>query len=407
MFPWSGIATVAGVLGLKRLRKAGPRAQLAAFALVWFLVELTVLSVVQTKFHHYILPALPALAILVGLFLDELLAAPRKMHALALLVVAAPLTFMCGRDLAAFPPRILWLFNYDYVNMPGTGRPWPIVQNYGDRYEYGSQIWIFAALATLLTAGLGLWAWLAKRGNGAAPPAEAVDVAGVSAEESSDPPEPVEPPGAWPHNKTLAVIGAFLALITGAILLGPSTDKGIAPVIARLAWLGPTALMLPFLVLVYGAVKKHVSATRGLDLGVWLLSGVAVVWTGFLVDKLLIELSPHWSQKHVIAAYYRERQSPDEPLIAWQLYWRGENFYTKNAIYSNQNPLERTVFLGDRNTEKLQQYFATHGHRRIFFVVERVRFESLRGLLPAEARASLKPVDESNNKVYLAVATLP
>jgi hypothetical protein len=139
----------------------------------------------------------------------------------------------------------------------------------------------------------------------------------------------------------------------------------------------------------------------------WSLVIVGVVWSGFLVDKLLIELSPHWAQKHVIASYYQKRKGPEEPLIAWQLYWRGENFYTKNALYNSPNPAERTVFLGDRNTEKLQQYFTSHGGRRVFFVVERVRFESLRGLLPAAARASLVPVDETNNKVFLAVATLP
>lgn len=165
--------------------------------------------------------------------------------------------------------------------------------------------------------------------------------------------------------------------------------------------------MLPFVGLVWRTLKLHVSASRGLEMATWSLVIVGVVWTGFLVDKLLIELSPHWAQKHVIASYFQKRKGPEEPLIAWQLYWRGENFYTKNAIYSSPNPAERTVFLGDRNTEKLQQYFASHGGRRIFFVVERVRFESLRGLLPAAARASLVPVDETNNKVYLAVATLP
>ena len=41
--------------------------------MVWFLVEFSTVSLVNTKFHHYILPALPALAILAGLFLDELL----------------------------------------------------------------------------------------------------------------------------------------------------------------------------------------------------------------------------------------------------------------------------------------------------------------------------------------------
>jgi hypothetical protein len=137
------------------------------------------------------------------------------------------------------------------------------------------------------------------------------------------------------------------------------------------------------------------------------LALVGVVWSSFLVDKLLIELSPHWAQKHVIAAYYKARRGPEEPLIAWQLYWRGENFYTKNEIYRSSNPGERTVFLGDHNAEKMQTFFKSHPGRRVFFVVERTRFESLRALLPAEARPSLTVVNDSNNKIYMAVATLP
>ena len=43
---------------------------------------------------------------------------------------------------------------------------------------------------------------------------------------------------------------------------------------------------------------------------------------------------------------------------------------------------------------------------RVFFVVERARFETLRGLLPSDARPSLKIEDETNNKLYLASATL-
>ena len=30
---------------------------------------------------------------------------------------------------------------------------------------------------------------------------------------------------------------------------------------------------------------------------VWLVGAVAVAWTGFILDKILVELSPHWAQK--------------------------------------------------------------------------------------------------------------
>jgi hypothetical protein len=42
--------------------------------------------------------------------------------------------------------------------------------------------------------------------------------------------------------------------------------------------------------------------------------------------------SQHWGQHEVIQAYYADRQSPDEILVAYQMNWKGENFYTGNRI---------------------------------------------------------------------------
>lgn len=89
------------------------------------------------------------------------------------------------------------------------------------------------------------------------------------------------------------------------------------------------------------------------------------------------------------------------------MYWRGENFYTCNQIYDHRvEPGEKTVFLGDRNTEKLQEYIRNHSGRRMFFLIERHRLESLRGLLPEPSRPTLEVVDDTNNKVYLVRAQL-
>ncbi len=386
MFPWSGLTALAAALGFTKLRDKSPRGQLIGFALVWFLVEFSTVSLVNTKFHHYILPALPSLALLTGVFLDDLLRAPTKSMLWGLVLIALPLTFMCGRDLSAFPPRLLWEFNYDYVNAPGTGRPWPLVSQYGDRYEYGGQILVFAVAAALAVGGLTLVAWLTRK------------------EPDSDGPAVVD--RAQPHKFVAWWMPLLaLALVVG-ILLGPSTPNGAAPHIGRWAWLAPTLLMLAWLARTGRLFVGAWPPARGILVG--LVGAVAVAWTGFILDKILVELSPHWAQKHVIASYYAHRKGPEEPLIAWQLYWRGENLYTRNEIYDHRKPQnEKTIFLGDRNVEKMQGYFTQHKGQRVFFVVERVRFEALRNLLPLEARASLKVVDDTNNKLYLAEAYLP
>ncbi len=380
MFPWSGIVTASGLWAFIKLRRPkDAKSALVLFALVWFLVEFTIMTAVATKFHHYILPALPALAVLAGIFLDDLMESPILGDVLLLVFVALPITFFCGHDLAAFPPRLLWMFNYDYVNAPGTGRPWPLTSLYGDRYEYGRQILILTGVVTLslLTVIGAIELFRRKRAT------EEVIV-----------PKPVS------AGQLLLSAGGFAVALVLAIALGPSTPHGVAPVISRLAWLGPTVLAIPFVLLVFRACGQPIGALFHV------MTILAVVWTGFLLNKILIELSPHWAQKHVIASYYANRKGPEEPLIAWQLYWRGENFYTRNEIYSSPTVTERTVFLGDHNAEKMQTYFTTHTGRRVFFVVERTRLESLRGLLPQKSRASLHVIDESNNKIYLAVADI-
>jgi hypothetical protein len=133
--------------------------------------------------------------------------------------------------------------------------------------------------------------------------------------------------------------------------------------------------------------------------------GIAIAFSYFLLDVYIPKAASHWSQKPLIAQYYRERKSPDEKLLAWQLYWRGENFYTQNQIYEGPTS-ERTVFLGDRNAENLKDYLARHPGRRTFFIIERTRIEGLRGLLPEAVRPSLKIINDDNNKFYLLVAQL-
>jgi hypothetical protein len=251
----------------------------------------------MTKFHHYILPALPGLAIVVGCFLDDLLGRARERLALLAALVGIPLLLLVTFDLAAVQKNaqhFIWLFSYDYINTP-QGRPWP------PELDYRLALVVFAGLFSITVLLL-----------------------------------------AWRRLKTLAM--AALALTT-------------------------------------------------------------VCFTYFLLDVYMRQVSNRWSQKPLIASYYKQRRSPDERLAAWQMYWRGENFYTQNEIY--EGPKEkRTIFLGDRNAEDLKDFLKRNPGKQVFFVVERTRYDSLRGLLPEPARPSLRIVDDRNNKFYLAAAQL-
>lgn len=399
MFPWSGVVAAALVQAGRWLNDRNPatasRRQLLALCLAWFTIDFAIVTLVNTKFHHYILPVLPALAVLAGLLIDEVCTAALGEEAeagqpgrSALWLIGVPLAFLCGRDLASFPARIGWLFNYDYVNVPGTGRPWPTIGQYGERYEYGVPLYVFAVAAAVFTAFLALPSRARQQDAHGSGQVRAV-------------PRPL-------------VCGLlFIGLLGGAIAAGPSLDRVAAYASSKLPpeTVFPADLRWAFLIPGGAAGLWLLGLLRvgcgRLRLGPTAMALLAVAFTTFVLDRYLIDLSPHWSQKHVFATYFRLRQSKDEPVVAWMMYWRGENLYTCNQIYDHRSEAaDKTVFLGDHNVEKLQAYLNTHRGRNIFFLIERHRIESLRSLLPAPARPTLEIVDDSNNKVYLARAKL-
>jgi 4-amino-4-deoxy-L-arabinose transferase-like glycosyltransferase len=305
VFPWIALAPAA--LSWVAMRRAGEgspegmaggrRQEIFWFGAIWFVSAYAVVSLSMTKFHHYILPALPGLAIAIACFLDELIGGQRGRVAKAAALIGIPLLVLVTFDLTSAQnsaQHFIWLFSYDYVNSP-QGRPWP------------------------------------------------------------------------PELSYIPVVVAFAALFGAGVLL-------------------------------LSVRRLQAATTVG-------LSVVAVGFTWFLLNVYMKQVSDRWSQKPLVANYYKTRRSPEERLIAWQMYWRGETFYTSNEIYEGP-PSERTVFLGDRNAENLKDYLQRKPGKRMFFVVEKTRWATLQGLLPAHARASLRVVDDRNNKFYLAVADL-
>jgi hypothetical protein len=193
------------------------------------------------------------------------------------------------------------------------------------------------------------------------------DVAAADDDSAAPPP---------PLGRVYALAGAFAMALVVAIAAGPSTPHGAAPSLSPWLWLIPAAPMVVALVM------------------------LAVLYGAFLLDRYLPDLGPHWSQKHVIASYYAHRTGPEEPLIVYNLYWRGENFYTRNEIYSQSEPAEKWAWVEPHNLSPAQ-WFQRHKGSRIFILLERHRLEQVRGILPVASRQDVKIVDDSNNKLLL------
>jgi len=264
---------------------------------IWFVSAYTVVSMSMTKFHHYVLPAIPGLAIVIGCFLDDLLKRGARRTAAAAIAVGLPLLILVTVDLVETKnasQRFLWLFSYDYIHSP-RGRPWP------DKLDFSTPLLVFSTLFGVTTVGL---------------------------------------------------------------------------IVAR--------------------VRRW--AALGLCVS-------AVAFTFFLLDGYMREVAPYWSQKVPIAVYYKTRRSPEERLVAYQMYWRGETFYTKNEIY--EGPMEdRTVFDQEGADDRLKDWIGRHRGTRQFFLYERGQQGHLQGMLPAESRASFKVLDSQNNKFSIAQADL-
>jgi 4-amino-4-deoxy-L-arabinose transferase-like glycosyltransferase len=101
------------------------RRLLLRFGAIWFVTAYALVSLSMTKFHHYILPALPGMGILIGLLLDQMLELRRARAVALVALIGLPLLALVTWDLVATrdaAERFLWLFSYDYVHNP-AGRP--------------------------------------------------------------------------------------------------------------------------------------------------------------------------------------------------------------------------------------------------------------------------------------------
>jgi len=264
---------------------------------IWFVSAYAVVSMSMTKFHHYVLPAIPGLAIVIGCFLDDLVRRRAARTAAAVALVGVPLLLLITVDLVGTKQdaqHFLWLFSYDYIHSP-HGRPWP----------------------------------------------ESLDFSG-------------------------RLMGFVVAFAVCSLALVSSRAR-------RFALLG--------------------------------LSGAAVLFTVFLLDGYMRDVAPFWSQKDLLATYYKNRRSPEERLIAYQMYWRGETFYTKNEIYEGPQE-DRTVFDQEGADDKLKEWISRNRGHRAFFLFEHGQRGHIIQLIPIETQASFKVLDERNNKFSIAQVDL-
>jgi 4-amino-4-deoxy-L-arabinose transferase-like glycosyltransferase len=370
LFPWTALAPVGLVWWARRSDSADEgRADTSVLLAMWFIFAFALFSFMGTKFHHYIFPAVPPAAMLVGIVLDAMLgdaslAKPGKLWLYAVGIFAGAALTIAGA--ARFFPGSIF----------GTKEGTQLAAASGG---------IGAGLVVLGLATLAATIWVLR-----APTPTSRE--GASEDASDDP----DKERRATHERLMlggaAVAGAFaLALVGRDLMIKP--DGADQPGAIRLLQLFTynyrrpwpdsldfsAALTAFVLVATVAALALAVAKLRHHATAVFLaIAGVFAVWG---LDVYMMKTASHWGQHEVIQAYYEGRKGPDEPLVAYQMNWKGENFYTSNHVPAFVS--SGSTFTNWMKTQREK------GVKVMFFVTEHSRTGGLRGEVQAKSYKEL------------------
>jgi len=115
LFPWVAFipAAFARITGGDAVGKRTDQQRARLMLVLWAVLAFTIFTLGKTKFHHYIFPCVPAIAMLVGLYLEDLFAKKVK-NFFPLYLTAVAIFVMIGYDLFSEPQNLKNLFTYQY-----------------------------------------------------------------------------------------------------------------------------------------------------------------------------------------------------------------------------------------------------------------------------------------------------
>jgi 4-amino-4-deoxy-L-arabinose transferase-like glycosyltransferase len=370
LFPWTGLVPAGLVWWMRKSDDADRgRGDVSVFLAMWFVFAFSLFTAMLTKFHHYIFPAVPPAAMLTGILLDRMLGTTCLAKSGTARIGFGGRTFFNASQLALYfvglglgTLSLLYGFTRLFPGwISGFVPEHATVQTARPAAPIVAAVYIVVGLVLAIAAG-----W--RFGRGDTPSDEPPDVARVRR-----------------HEDLLlggtAVAAAIVVAMVGRDLSAKS-DASDVPGQSRLIhlftynyrrqwpdtleWSGflagfaivATALCL-FLLLT--RLRRHLTV---------MLLVASLVWAVWGLDVYLFKAAPHWGQREVLEAYYKMRGSPEEPVVAYQMNWKGENFYTGNKI-----PAFVSSGATFTNWIKAQQ---DKGIKTIWFVTEHSRTSALR-----------------------------
>jgi hypothetical protein len=395
MWPWAALVPAALAACLFGATFATRDGRLRLVTGIWAIAGMAMFSISQTKFHHYIFPIVPALGVAVAFFLEDIWMR-RIRNLVPAVITAVAITAILANELMGEQEKLIELFIYRH------DRPWPT----GDPWNVDITGWLFG-FAALFSLGFALLLWPRAR--------------------------------RW-------VIGGLLALAVGWLAWG---GTGYMQAAAPHWGTGPAIKTYYEMRQIHGVeikywglrelhddwkdgptyrVRSHLPEgfAAGAPMRVTLEIPNAGLEDNRIVlrgrsddvggDAFTIRLDPGELEKiaHLIAEGASARphrpawhQVDADRLLAWQLLWRGENFWTADEIWG-QTADTRTVFEHVDNKAFLAYIKKPEQIGRTFYLItESGRARGLKGLLPtARAKETYELVDTSGNKFTLLRFTL-
>jgi 4-amino-4-deoxy-L-arabinose transferase-like glycosyltransferase len=370
LFPWTGLAPFALIAWLRRggrttidalAKTREERGDLSVLLCMWFLLGFALFSFMGTKFHHYIFPAVPPVAMLIGVVLDDALGtgplvSPRRL-ALYLAGLGAGSAAMVYGIARTQPGSFFGFKSPESPLLPAA----PFL---------GVVIFLLGAVLTGVTIGV----LRADSGREASPEAD------------TGPDPEVENAHGSRMVAAGSVAGALLLIVVGRDLVWRSGDQPGAIRLLHLytynyrrpwpesldfsaALAGFVAIgSLVLLALAVRSIRRHVIVA---------MCALSFVWALWGIDVYMQKTAQHWGQHEIIAAYYSDRASPAEQLVAYQMNWKGENFYTGNHVPA-------FVSTGATFTQWLKKQ-RENGAKVMYFITEHGRIGGLKSEVAARA----------------------
>jgi hypothetical protein len=154
--------------------------------------------------------------------------------------------------------------------------------------------------------------------------------------------------------------------------------SGMGYVFGLAAALGVVALILRARVMLFGVFLA-----------------LAIGFSGWFQWSHWVDLSHHWTQRDLFWRYYRMRESPDEPIAAFMMNWRGETFYSRDTVAQ----IGRT---GDPHpTEHMRSFAEQPGHKWV--LVEHTRIGVLQNAVGPNHQMHIIDQDLNNKFVLVKI----